>query len=78
MNQSTIQGMLTETERRTCLVKHAHMSLRDAEDECERMIRKTGHQTLIAYRCVFCQLWHVGHPKTPQRLKAEMMIAKMN
>jgi hypothetical protein len=78
MNPELLQGMLAETERTTCLLKVAHVSSRSAEDECDRMRRKTNHRNLTAYRCTFCQLWHVGHGKTPQRLKAEMMIAKMN
>ena len=78
MTPELLRGMLAETERTTCLVKFAHMSSRAAEDECERMKRKTGHSNLHAYSCPFCQLWHVGHTKTAQRLKAEMLVAKMN
>jgi hypothetical protein len=77
MDRTLIRGMLAETERTGCLVKVAHMSSRAAEDECERMKRKTGHTNLVVYRCQFCLLWHVGHVKTPQRLKAEMLLMKM-
>lgn len=77
MDTNTINGMLQEMERNACTKKVAHMSLRSAEDEAARMRTKTGHLKLIAYRCEFCLLWHVGHAKSPQRLKAEAMLAKM-
>ena len=62
--------ILRRMERDSCLGKREHMSMREASNAAATVSSQNGER-LIPYHCPFCRLFHVGHPKSWKRLRAE-------
>lgn len=45
-----------------CLLKRRYTSRRDAKDAARRM-RNLGRGHLVAYRCDYCDCWHLGNQR---------------
>ena len=53
--------MGTTTRARACGKKRRFPSRDAATHEAERLEREAGGIRLVAYRCRYCDRWHVGH-----------------
>jgi len=55
-------GTVSWFEHRSCRSKVPHGSRRVARAVAKDMMDRRGGGRLDAYRCRFCDAWHVGHP----------------
>jgi hypothetical protein len=69
--------MLNRMEEGSCRGKRAHMSMRAASEAAATTRTRPG-DVLNAYRCPFCLLFHVGHPKSKKRLSMERSLGDSN
>lgn len=54
------RGVLKKYEGRSCAGKTQHGDKRTAKTAAANASRKKG-EVIQAYRCVFCNGWHIGH-----------------
>lgn len=56
--------------RRSCAQRHAYATQQAARDGA-KIMTKTYKKLLMAYKCNFCDKWHIGHP--PAKVRRSMI-----
>ena len=60
--ESVGKSMKDRFRKRMCGKKRRYVTRREAKEVVKRM-KKRGKKGNRPYRCVFCDYWHIGHPK---------------
>lgn len=75
MNKYTATVIANRMEQNSCRGKREYMSMREANDGAILVSRRIG-ESLVAYQCSFCCLFHVGHRPSRKRVLAERKLKK--
>jgi hypothetical protein len=62
-------------EQNSCRGKREYLSMRDASDVANMVSKRIG-ESLVAYQCPFCCLFHVGHRPSRRWIEAERKLKR--
>lgn len=75
MNKYRATVITNRMEQNSCRGKREYLSMREASDGAMVVSKRIG-ESLVAYQCPFCCLFHVGHRSIRKRLEAERKLKR--